>query len=151
MILLQGCSVEKRSVLKNAWRKKELEYLLLFTSPLFFFFYLLSLEALLPLRSTRRPSVERWGHALKQFRFDLRRVEIAFPRKHNARISFCARTHDGTHKACFVDLLEVFMVNNHVGCLAGRGDEFHWKIRWSENWRFRIDLLFFFSFSNTFF
>lgn len=43
-----------------------------------FFFNLHPLETSFPLRSTRGPSAECWKHALKQFRFDLQRVESRF-------------------------------------------------------------------------
>ena len=67
----------------------------------FFFFNLHPLETSFPLRSTRGPSAECWKHALKQFRFDLQRVESRFlfygraiPRVHaRAQLEACCFTN----------------------------------------------------------
>lgn len=67
----------------------------------FFFFNLHPLETSFPLRTNRGPSAECWKHALKQFRFDLQRVESRFlfygraiPRVHaRAQLEACCFTN----------------------------------------------------------
>ena len=67
----------------------------------FFFFILHPPETSFPLLSTRGPFAEFWKHALKQFRFDLQRVESRFlfygraiPRVHaRAQLEACCFTN----------------------------------------------------------